>query len=51
MAPLDLRIYKQTVQGMRWLHELVDEAGLAVIPQQPTGAQASALSRSTHPPR
>lgn len=43
MPPLDLRLYKQTVEGLRWLHELREEAGVAVLPQAPREAAAAAL--------
>lgn len=36
MAPLDLRLYKQTVEGLSWLYELVEESGISVLPQHPT---------------
>ena len=35
LAPLDLRLYKQTVEGLRWLHELREEAEVSVYPQAP----------------
>src|SRR5215218_6675656 len=35
MAPLDMRLYKQTLEGMPLLHELRDEADLAILPQAP----------------
>jgi hypothetical protein len=35
LAPLDLRLYKQTVEGFRWLHELREEAEVSVLPQAP----------------
>lgn len=33
LAPLDLRLYKQTVEGLRWLHELREEGEVCVLPQ------------------
>ncbi len=39
LAPLDLRLYKQTVEGFRWLLELIEEADVCVEP----------LVRSTSP--
>jgi hypothetical protein len=43
MPPFDLKLYKQTVEGLRWLHELretLDRAELAIHPQLPQpGAQ------------
>jgi hypothetical protein len=35
LAPMDLRLYKQTVEGLRWLHELRDLTEAAVLPQAP----------------
>jgi hypothetical protein len=35
LAPFDLRLYKQTVEGLRWLHELRERAEVAVHPQDP----------------
>lgn len=43
MAPMDLRLYKQTVEGMRWLHTLREECGAAVLPQAPDGAAATTV--------
>lgn len=36
MAPLDLRIFKQTVEGIRWLHELRETAAVSIHPQAPS---------------
>lgn len=43
MSPLDLRLYKQTIEGIRWLSEMCDEGDgavsiepLAVKPGAPT---------------
>lgn len=35
IAPLDLRLYKQTVEGLRWLHELRETAEVSIVPQAP----------------
>jgi len=35
MAPLDLRLFKQTVTGARFIHELLAIGGVAVLPQAP----------------
>jgi len=35
MAPLDLRLYKQTCEGARFLHELLSRPGTQVLPQAP----------------
>jgi len=40
LPPLDLRLYRQTVEGMRFLWELRDQAEVAILPQAPReGAQ------------
>ncbi|HEX7242516.1 MAG TPA: DUF429 domain-containing protein, partial [Longimicrobiaceae bacterium] len=42
--PFDMRLYKQTVEGLRWLHELRDEAEVAVLPQAPNpGARTTVV--------
>ncbi|HEV2146756.1 MAG TPA: DUF429 domain-containing protein [Longimicrobiaceae bacterium] len=35
MAPLDLRLYRQTVEGIRWLHELREADEVSILPQAP----------------
>lgn len=35
LPPLDLRLYRQTTEGMRWLHALREETEVAVLPQAP----------------
>jgi hypothetical protein len=40
MAPLDLRLYKQTVAGMRWLDELRCAAEVSILPQSPRDGAA-----------
>lgn len=35
MAPLDLRLFKQTAEGLRWLHELRETGEVSVLPQAP----------------
>lgn len=35
MSPFDLRLYKQTVEGMRWIQQLRDTAEVAICPQAP----------------
>lgn len=42
-APLDSRAYKQTVEGLRWLYELVDEHRLDVAPQTGEAAEGVIL--------
>ena len=34
-GPFDLRLYKQAVEGIRWLHELREESDVRVRPQDP----------------
>ncbi len=42
MAPLDLRLYKQTAEGMKWLHHLRQEAGAVLLPfDEPAGDDPS----------
>ena len=36
LAPFDLRLYKQTVEGLRWLHELRDTTAVSILPQAPS---------------
>jgi hypothetical protein len=43
LAPLDLRLYKQTVEGLRWLHELLESDGPGVYPQAPDAEAVTAL--------
>jgi len=33
LAPLDIRLYKQTVEGFRWLQEISEDGGVSIIPQ------------------
>jgi hypothetical protein len=33
LPPLDMRLYKQTVEGLRWIHELREEGRVAIHPQ------------------
>lgn len=35
LAPLDIRLYKQTIEGARFLHELLAEGRTALLPQCP----------------
>jgi len=35
LAPFDMRVYKQTVEGLRWLHELRETTPTSVRPQHP----------------
>lgn len=43
MAPLDLRLYKQTVEGLRWIHGLRERAAVSVLPQAPAEGADTAL--------
>lgn len=43
LAPLDLRLYKQTVEGFRWLHELREEAEVSILPQAPAEGAGTTL--------
>lgn len=43
LAPLDLRLYKQTAEGIRWLHGLVDEEQIRVLPQVPGGPPGTTI--------
>lgn len=43
LAPLDLRLYRQTLEGLRWLHELRDEASVSILPQAPVDGAATAV--------
>lgn len=43
MSPLDLRLYKQTLEGLRWLHELRDESAVSILPQAPAEGAATTL--------
>ena len=44
MNPLDLRLYKQTVEGIRWLHELRDAAEVSISPQATrSGAESTII--------
>ncbi|CAN5753449.1 hypothetical protein BH23GEM7_BH23GEM7_24250 [soil metagenome] len=36
LPALDLRLYKQTVEGLRWLHELREEGEVSILPQAPS---------------
>ena len=43
MAPLDLRLYKQTTEGLRWLHELRETGDVAIVPQAPSPGARTTL--------
>ena len=43
LAPFDLRIFKQTVEGIRWLQELSEAASVSIVPQAPDPDAATTL--------
>jgi hypothetical protein len=43
MPPLELKLYKQTVEGLRWLHELREAGEVSVVPQAAAADTATAL--------
>jgi hypothetical protein len=43
LAPLDVRLYKQTVEGVRWLHELRDRMDVSIPPVAPDPDAADVL--------
>jgi hypothetical protein len=43
LAPLDLRLYRQTVEGIRCLYELRDEGGVSILPSAPRAGAATVL--------
>lgn len=43
LPPFDLRLYKQTVEGIRWLHELRETTETSVHPQKPDADAPLAL--------
>jgi len=43
LAPFDLRLYRQTVEGIRWLHALRDETDLSLLPILPAPAAPTTL--------
>ncbi|HEU4557828.1 MAG TPA: DUF429 domain-containing protein [Longimicrobium sp.] len=43
LAPLDMRIYKQTLEGMRFLHELRDAADVSILPQAPNASATTTV--------
>lgn len=43
MSPFDLRLYKQAVEGMRWLHELREAADVSIAPQEPREGATTTL--------
>jgi hypothetical protein len=48
LPPLDMRLYRQTLEGLRFLHELRDEAEVGVLPQAPA-AGARTLMIEVYP--
>jgi hypothetical protein len=43
MDPLNLRLYRQTIEGIRWLHELRELTDAAVCPQLPSAEAPTTL--------
>ena len=43
LAPLDLRLYRQTLEGLRWLQELRDESAVSILPQAPAEGTATTI--------
>ncbi|HET8656149.1 MAG TPA: DUF429 domain-containing protein [Longimicrobiaceae bacterium] len=43
LAPLDIRLYKQTTEGLRWLHELLEEHEISARPQAPVDGSETEL--------
>jgi hypothetical protein len=43
LAPLDLRLFKQTVEGIRWLHELREENEVSIRPMAAAPAAETTL--------
>lgn len=43
LAPFDLRLYKQTVEGIRWLHGLREEADVSILPAAPADGAATTV--------
>lgn len=43
MAPFDIRLYRQTLEGIRMLHELRDEADVSILPEAPSASAGTVL--------
>ncbi|HEX5726862.1 MAG TPA: DUF429 domain-containing protein [Longimicrobiaceae bacterium] len=43
LAPFDMRLYRQTAEGIRWLHELRDLAEVSILPQAPAEGAATVV--------
>jgi hypothetical protein len=43
LAPFDMRIYKQTLEGIRFLHELRDDVELSILPEAPNEPAATTI--------
>ncbi|HET6230755.1 MAG TPA: hypothetical protein VFE05_11850 [Longimicrobiaceae bacterium] len=43
LAPLDMRLYRQTVEGIRCLHELRDTADVSILPVAPDASASTVL--------
>ena len=43
LSPFDMRLYKQTLEGIRFLHELRDEAEVSIPPEAPNASAATVV--------
>src|SRR5690606_3229343 len=43
LPPFDMRTYRQTVEGLRWLHALCEESDIGVTPQRSRGDGSTVL--------
>ena len=43
LAPFDLRLYRQTLEGLRFLHELREQAEVSILPQAPREGASTVL--------
>lgn len=43
LAPFDMRLYRQTVEGIRWLHALREEGEVSIVPEAPVTDAATTL--------
>ncbi|SOD02001.1 Protein of unknown function [bacterium JGI 053] len=43
LAPFDMRLYRQTLEGLRFLHELREDAEVSILPQAPRAGAGTVL--------
>jgi hypothetical protein len=43
LPPFDLRLYRQTIEGIRWLHALRDQADVSIPPFKPDASAGTAV--------